>query len=110
MDDIGSDRYMDRHRNPEPLAGCQQTRPMIRKLFLATVDIGADRLADSFPVFCAADDRFVQHAAGFFRHPEPSLVDFSVDFLRRVPHERQLEVMNDPRAVHGHGRHDLCVP
>ena len=52
------------------------------------------------------DDRLVQHTAGFFRHPEASLVDLRVDFFRRVSHERQFEIMNDAGPVHGHGGED----
>ncbi len=54
----------------------------------------------------STDDRLVQHAAGFLRHPEAPLVDLRVDFFRRVSHERQFEIMNNPRPVHGHGGDD----
>ena len=63
-------------------------------------------LRKPFAIVGPADDCLVQHAAGFFRHPEASLVNLRVDFLGRVSHERQFEIVNDPGAVHGHGRHD----
>ena len=51
------------------------------KLPLASVDVVADGFAESLAIVSSADDRLVQHAAGFFRHPEASLVDLRVDFL-----------------------------
>ena len=76
------------------------------KLTLASVDVVADGFAQPFAIMGSTDDRLVQHAAGFFRHPEASLVDLRIDFFRRVPHERQFEIMNNSGSVHGHGGDD----
>ena len=109
MDDVGTDGDVHGHRNTEPRSGRQDARLAMGKLPLASVDVVADGFAEPLAIVGPADDRLVQHAAGFFRHPEASLVNLRVDFLRRMPHERQFEIVNDPGAVHGHGRHDLLL-
>ena len=109
MDDVGPDGDVHGDRNAEPRSGREQARVAMGKLSLASVDVVADGFAEPFAFMGPAGDGLVQHAAGFFCHAESAVVDLRVDFLGRVPHERQFEIVNDPGAVHGHGRHDALL-
>ena len=46
----------------------------------------------------------IQELAGLARHAEETAVETRADVLRRAAAPRQLEVVHEARAVHGHGR------
>ena len=71
----------------------------MRKPFALPKDGLPHGFADSTPFLHAGQDGFVNHAASFFGHSKPAGIDFGFDFLRRVPHQRQFEIMNDDGPI-----------
>src|SRR5215475_13418583 len=100
MNDVGPDGHMHRHRDAESCSGGEDTRLAMREVSCVPIDMVADGFAKPFMVARPSNNRFVQDAPGFFRHAESSLVDLCVDLFRGMAHQRQLEIVNDPGAVH----------
>ncbi len=75
---------------------------------MIAIDVVPDGFSEPLAVLCAERDGFVQDAAGVFGHAEAAFVDLGVHFFRCVPHERQLEIVDDAGSVHGHGRDDAA--
>ncbi len=59
------------------------------------------RLAEPESARRASGDRLVQLPAGFFGHPELARSEARVDFLGRRARERDFEIVNQARAIHG---------
>jgi len=88
---------VDRHRYLETVGGCEHAEMGMRRLHLA--DASRHGLAESETLRHTLDDRRIQKLAGFLSHPEPAGPKRLVDILRRAACNRQLEVVDDPRAI-----------
>jgi len=109
MNDVGAHGDMDGDRNAELGTGGQNARGPVRKPSFRAVYVTAHRFAQTLTVAMAFCDRFIEEAAGIFRHAESSVIDLVVDFLGRMAHEGELKVMNDAGTVHGHRSHESLL-
>ena len=68
--------------------------------------VRADGLPDAQAGANAVGDRAVEQRPGFLRHAEAAGSERLIDILRSRAGQSNLEVVDDPRAVGGQGRHE----
>src|SRR5258706_13214726 len=103
VNDVGSDRYVYGDRNPEPRG--RRRDAVARELRLFAGKEAGYRLADPEAGGDAVVDRGIEQPAGFLRHAEAARAERFVDVLGGRADERDLEVVNNRRAV-GRERRD----
>ena len=70
MDNIRSERDVERRRDPEPVCLIQHTVVAIRELIPVSVDIPSERLSVSHIMRGAVPDRFIHPSSCLLPHPE----------------------------------------
>ena len=89
--------HVHRNRRPVLVGRRQQAVPRMRRL----PEHAAERFAGANPVTRAADDGLIHLAPGFFRGAEGAIGKNGLDILAGVAGERDLEIVNRGRSVHG---------
>ena len=91
---------------PSLIRGGENT--LLAELQLRREDLAADDFAEA-PAFCRGElRRAIEEGAGFLGHPEDSLRKARADILGSASRVRELEIMDDGRAV-GRDRADDAV-
>ena len=107
VDDVGADRHVNGDRNLEPRRRAEDAGA--RELRLLSREEPQHRLADTEARSDAVVDRVVQQPSCFFGHPEAARAERLVDVLGRGADQRDLEVVNDRRAVGGDRRDEPAL-
>src|SRR5437867_9216990 len=99
--DVGADGYVDRHRDSRAVRGGDQAIPAE-----ASARITGEKTPDSLPdpesQVIAECDGLINIAARFFGHAEASRTQRPGDVLRSCAGQRDLEIVDQRRAVHRH--------
>ena len=107
MDDVGADRHVDGHRNPQAMRGHGETS--IRMWRVALGEERRDRLTEALPALGSETNRVVQQDARLLGHPEAARPKRFLHVLGRGAGERDFEVVDDAGAVERHRRHETAA-